>query len=182
MRVISGYLKGRVIKGYNIEGTRPTMDRVKESVFSMINNNIQDSIILDLFCGSGSLGIEAISNNAKYIYFVDNNKIILNILKDNLINLNILDKAKIINKDYLLSLKYFKDNNIKFDIIFLDPPYKNMNIENILKYIDEYKLLNLNGIVVCEYSYDKLEKKYGNLSLIKNKKYGSTYINIYEKM
>jgi len=72
LRVISGFLKGREIKGYNLVGTRPTMDRVKESIFGTIQNNIKDSIVLDLFSGSGSLGIEAISNGAKYCYFIDN--------------------------------------------------------------------------------------------------------------
>ena len=74
MRVISGSLKGRNIKGFNIEGTRPTMDRVKMSVFGSIQNYIKDSIVLDLFAGSGNLGIEAISNGCKYCYFIDNNK------------------------------------------------------------------------------------------------------------
>ena len=74
MKVISGTLKGRNIKGYNIDGTRPTMDRVKESLFGMIQDNIKESTVLDLFSGSGNLGIEAISNGAKFCYFIDNNK------------------------------------------------------------------------------------------------------------
>ena len=78
MKVISGLLKGRNIEGFNIEGTRPTMDRVKESIFSTIQFEIRDSIVLDLFAGSGNLGIEAISNGATKCYFVDNNKVAIN--------------------------------------------------------------------------------------------------------
>ena len=82
MKVISGKLKGRVLKGYNIEGTRPTMDRVKESLFASIQDRIMDSVVLDLFAGSGNLGIEAISNGANKCYFVDNNKICIKTIND----------------------------------------------------------------------------------------------------
>ena len=84
MRVISGTLKGKNIKGYNISGTRPTMDRVKESVFSTIQDSIKNSVVLDLFAGSGQLGIEAISNGSKLCYFIDNNKEAINTIKKNL--------------------------------------------------------------------------------------------------
>ena len=95
MKVISGTLKGRNIEGYNIDGTRPTMDRVKESVFAMIQNHVKSATVLDLFAGSGQLGIEAISNGANTCYFIDNNKEVINILNKNLSNLNI----KVINND-----------------------------------------------------------------------------------
>ena len=89
MKVISGFLRGREIKGYTIDGTRPTMDRVKESMFASIQEYINDSLVLDLFSGSGNLGIEAISMGAKKCYFVDNGREILNILRKNINNLNI---------------------------------------------------------------------------------------------
>ena len=99
MRIISGFLKGRSVCGYDVKGTRPTMDRVKESVFASIQNKIPKSIVLDLFSGSGSLGIEAISNGADCCYFDNNNPKIVNILKENNRNFNIEDKSYIINKD-----------------------------------------------------------------------------------
>ena len=109
MRVISGYLKGRNIDGYDTIGTRPTMNRVKESMFASIQEYINDSLVLDLFSGSGSLGIEAISMGAKKCYFVDNGREILNILRKNINNLNIEKKSTIINRDYREALLYFKN-------------------------------------------------------------------------
>lgn len=179
MRIISGSLKGRNINNYNIIGTRPTMDRVKESVFATIYSKIEDSIVLDLFCGSGSLGIEAISNGSKYCYFNDSNKIVINKLKVILKEFKIEDKCYSTILDYNLALKYYKDNNIKFDIVFLDPPYKDLIIEDILNTLDNYKLLNKDSLVICEYS-SSINNENNNYELIKNKRYGDKYINIYK--
>ena len=111
MRVISGKYKGISIDGFNIDGTRPTMDRVKESMFAMIQNKLKNSVCLDLFAGSGSLGIEALSNGAKYCYFVDNNIEVINILKNNLNRIK--DKNySVINKHYKQALKKFKEENL----------------------------------------------------------------------
>lgn len=180
MRIISGLLKGRIVKGINIDGTRPTMDRVKESMFAIIQNNIKNSTCLDLFGGSGSLGIEAISNGANISYFVDNNKTAIKIIKENLTNLNILDKSAIINKDYNSALNYFKNNNIKFDVIFIDPPYNMQIINDILEYISLNNLLNTNGIIVCETDELYLKSEIKNLVKYKEKKYGSTYLTFYK--
>jgi len=181
MRIISGLFKGRNIKGYNIEGTRPTMDRVKESMFAMIQNNLKDSICLDLFCGSGNLGIEAISNGAKLCYFVDNNIKAIKTVEENVKNLNIKNNTKLLNFDYKKSLKYFNETNTKFDIIFVDPPYDHHVIEKIIKYVDELDLLNDNGLLVLEFEKEHLEETYGNLKLIKEKKYSWKYVYIYKK-
>ncbi len=118
MRIISGFLKGRSVGGYDVKGTRPTMDRVKESVFASIQSKIPKSIVLDLFSGSGSLGIEAISNGADCCYFVDDNPKIVNILKENISDFNIEDKCHIINKDYCKAIRLLKDKNIKFICFF----------------------------------------------------------------
>ena len=154
MRIISGKYKGRILKEHNIEGTRPTMDRIKESLFAMIQTKLPNSICLDLFCGSGSLGIEALSNNAKECYFVDNNKKIIEILKKNTFDI-------------------FK---IKFDIIFLDPPYDMHLINKAIAIIEKENLLNENGLIVCEYRTEEIKANY---SLYKEKKYGDKYIKIY---
>lgn len=182
MRVISGYLKGRNIEGYNTIGTRPTMNRVKESMFATIQNYIPNSIVLDLFSGSGSLGIEAISMGANKCYFVDNGKEILNILNKNINNLNIKDKTTIISKDYKESLLYFKNNNTKFNIILVDAPYKMKVMNEVIELVNKYNLLEDNGLLVLEYSIDILNDNYTNLKLLKSKKYGDKYVNIYQKI
>ncbi|MBQ8681904.1 MAG: 16S rRNA (guanine(966)-N(2))-methyltransferase RsmD [Bacilli bacterium] len=182
MRVISGKLKGRVLKGYNIEGTRPTMDRVKESLFASIQDYVEDAVVLDLFAGSGNLGIEAISNGASICYFVDYNKECIKAINDNIKLFNIEDDCKVFHKDYKNALKAFKDNNIKFDIIFIDPPYK-YNIKNeLLTIIYNSNLLNKNGIIVFEYQTDEELENTNNYELLKNKKYGDKYISIYRKL
>lgn len=176
MRIISGKYKGKKLIGFDIDGTRPTMDRVKESLFASIQDKIKDSIVLDLFAGSGSLGIEAISNGSKEVYFIDNNIELINIIKSNTKDMN--DKIHIMKSDYKVVLELFKNSNIKFDIIFLDPPYKLNLINDCLNKIVEYNLLNKNGIIVCEYENEDIYNL--DLDLIKEKKYGSKNVKIYK--
>lgn len=176
MRVISGKYKGKNLIGFDIDGTRPTMDRVKESLFGIIQDKIKNSIVLDLFAGSGSLGIEAISNGAREVYFIDNNIELINIIKKNTKDMN--ENIHTMKSDYKSALELLKNSNIKFDIIFLDPPYKLNLINNCLDKIVEYQLLNKNGIVVCEYETETIENN--KLNLIKDKKYGSKKIKIFE--
>ena len=180
MKVISGILKGRKIEGYNIDGTRPTMDRVKESLFAMIQNNIKDSTALDLFAGSGQLGIEAISNGAKICYFIDNNKEVINVLNHNISNLGIKNNSKVLLSDWKRSLNEFSNQGIKFDLIFVDPPYDYNVYEKILIKVSELNLLNEKGLIILEYSNLKLKENYNTLSLYKEKKYGNKSVNIYK--
>ena len=173
MKVISGKYKGRMLKGFDIKGTRPTMDRVKESLFATIQNKVKESTCLDLFAGSGALGIEALSMGAKRCDFIDNNIVAIKMVKENTKNIN--KDYQIINIDYK---KYLKTTNQKYDIIFLDPPYKNNLLNKALKYIEEYNILNDKGIVICEY---EIEDPITNLKLKTEKNYGSKKIKIYEK-
>ncbi len=182
MRVISGFLKGRIIEGYNIKGTRPTMARVKESIFSSIQNDIQGAICLDLFSGSGSLGIEAISNGAKYCYFIDNNKEVIKQLTKTINNFKINDKVMIKNMDYKDALSLFSSQKIKFDLIFVDPPYDYKIIDSIINLIIKNDLLSLNGKLILEFRDDILNDNYDFLKLIKNKKYKDKYVFIYQKV
>lgn len=175
MRVISGKYKGKKLIGFDIDGTRPTMDRVKESLFGIIQNKIKDSIVLDLFAGSGSLGIEALSNGAKKCYFIDNNIELINIIKENTKSMK--EDISILKSDYSNVLGMLKNSNIKFDIIFLDPPYKLNLINDCLDKIYKYNLLNEDGIIVCEFENEVI--KCEHFKLQKEKKYGTKNINIY---
>ncbi|MDD2392214.1 MAG: 16S rRNA (guanine(966)-N(2))-methyltransferase RsmD [Bacilli bacterium] len=177
MRIISGKYKGSKLKGFDIEGTRVTMDRVKESVLGMVQFQIKDTVVLDLFCGSGSIGLEFLSNGAKCCYFVDNNPKVIDILNENINKLKITEKYVIWNKDYNIALKSLEKT--KFDIIYLDPPYKSNKINKALRKIAEYDLLNDNGLIICEYEDEFIEKN--SFELIKEKKYGNKFIKIYKK-
>ena len=175
MRIISGKYKGKCIEGFDIDGTRPTKDRVKESIFGSIQNKVKNSIFLDLFAGSGSIGIEALSNGASKCYFVENGKDIYKILVNNLTD---IDCSYVIRADYFDALNSFKDKSIKFDIIYIDPPYHLGLMNNSIKYIEANSLLSDGGIIICEYEE---ENPICNYNLIKNKKFGKTNIAIYQK-
>lgn len=181
MKIISGTLKGRNIEGYNIEGTRPTMDRVKESLFGMIQDYIKDSTVLDLFAGSGNLGVEAISNGAKIAYFIDNNPEVIKVLNKNIANLDIQSKSRVILSDWKKALNTFATQNIKFDLIFIDPPYAYDVYEKILNKVSTLNLLSDNGLIIMEHSNLHLPTTYENLTLYKERNYGNKSINIYIK-
>lgn len=178
MKIISGEFKGRTIKGFDIEGTRPTMDRVKESLFGTIQSYVPDSIVLDLFAGTGNLGFEALSNRAKYCYFNDINIKCIKYINSVINDLDLKNKSMVLNYNYKKALNYFKENNIKFDLIFLDPPYKMEILDDIIRYIKDNDLINNNGLIVCE--IDNLYLNIDFYSKIKEKKYGTKYIVIYK--
>lgn len=179
MKIISGKYKGRNIQGFDIDGTRPTMERVKESLFAMIQDKMKDAIVLDLFSGSGNIGIEALSEGASYAYLCDHNHKAIQVMNKNLKEIGIED-VKVIESDYLKCLNLLKD--IKLDIIFLDPPYQTDYIEKSLIKIEELSILNKNGIVVCESdSIDKIVYS-DYYSCIKERKYGDKIVVILEKL
>jgi 16S rRNA (guanine(966)-N(2))-methyltransferase RsmD len=174
MRVISGKYKGKKLVGYDSVETRPTMDRIKESLFGMIQGYIKDAKVLDVFAGTGSLGIEALSNGAESCIFIDNGNEIIKALEKNLED---IPNSNIINKDYKQALK---EIDTKFDLIFIDPPYKNGILNNSLKLIDEYQLLSEKGIIVCETDIDEIIVINDNLKIVKKKVYGNKKITVYK--
>ena len=153
MRIISGDYKGKKILLPKDDKTRPLRDLVKESIFNLITHskkislNIDKSNILDLFCGTGSFGIECLSRGAGNVFFVENYSKALEILKKNLQGLD-SKKFKIFEKDCFESLPLITDYKNKFQIIFIDPPYKEQKINSILEQILEKKILNKNGIII----------------------------------
>ena len=148
MRVISGSARGTTLNSIDDISTRPTLDRVKESLFNIIQNQIEDAIILDLFAGSGAIGIEFLSRGAEKAYFCDKSQKAINMVEKNLEKTKLKDKATILNNDYIDCIDKIK--NIKFDIIFLDPPYKENFSKQAIKKISESKLLKNEGIIIVE--------------------------------
>lgn len=176
MKIISGKYKGRNIEGYNVVGTRPTMDRVRESLFAIIQNEIKESIVLDLFAGTGALGLEALSQGAKFCYINDYNIKCTHMIKKTQKKLEI-ENIDIKTLDYKKALLHYKEKNITFNIIFLDPPYKMHKLSEILKEIKEKNLLKKNGLIICEYEKENITSPY---PIYKEKQYGSKTITIYK--
>ena len=140
--------------------------------------DIRDSVVLDLFGGTGNLGFEALSNGASFCYFNDKNRRCTLYIEKIIDELNIKENTKVFNLDYNKALNYFTENKIKFDLVFLDPPYKMENLNEVVKTIYENELLNKNGLIICEVDTLYLDINY--LSKIKEKKYGNKYIIIYK--
>lgn len=178
MRIISGIARGTKLETLDGNDTRPTLDRVKEPLFSIIQSYIYDARVLDLFSGSGALALESISRGAKKATICDNSRKAIEIIKQNIKKTHFEEKVKIINKDYKKCLEELENN--KFDIIFLDPPYKtNFGIE-ATRIIIESDLLEKDGIIVFETDQkeeeyiEKLEqyarvkdlRKYGRVTLV----------------
>lgn len=164
MRIISGSARGTKLVTLSGENTRPTLDRVKEPLFSIIQNNISESIVLDLFSGSGALGLETLSRGAKVAVFCDNNVEAIEIINKNIEKTRMKDKAIVIKSDYTKCLETLKNKNMKFDLIFLDPPYKTNFADTALKRILELDLLSKDGIIILE--TDDEEKEVKNIQTI----------------
>ena len=180
MRIISGSFKGKKILEPKDIKTRPLKDLTKESIFNIINHsnkfkiNIENSIILDLFSGVGSFGIECLSRKAKKVIFVEHYKGVLPILKNNLLSLKSIVNYDIIEENIhnnlFLKLKY------KFDIIFLDPPFKDKNLEEILINIKNSKILNKNGIIIIHRHKKENELYPEKFNILKVKTFGISKI------
>lgn len=147
MRVISGTAKGTKLSSIDSLSTRPTLDRVKEPLFSIIQKYIPDAEVLDLFAGSGALGIETLSRGAKRCTFCDKSYESVKALKQNLSKTKLEEKSEVLVSDYK---KCVKNLNSKFDIVFIDPPYKLDIGVDAIKMILEYKLLTKDGIIILE--------------------------------
>lgn len=175
MRVISGWARGKKLQEINDPDVRPTTDRVKESLFNIIQFELIGASFLDLFGGTGQIGIEALSRGASNVFIVDNKKESLRIIRKNVLNLSSSSNINIIDSD---AVNFIKNTSLKFDIIFLDPPYNSGILELIFPYID--KIMNDKGIVITETNLDNaLLNSNGSLKFKKSYKYGKISINLY---
>ena len=179
MRVITGKARGIQLKTPEGMQTRPTTDRVKEALFSIIHFDIPGSRVLDLFGGTGQLGIEALSRGAKSAVFVDQRADACALIRENLKRTRMEQDAKVIRGDYLEYLSRCREN---FDIVLLDPPYAEVYLENALKKITEIDILQSGGIIVAERPLGKeLPWEFEGFERSKDYKYGKILLTVYRK-
>ena len=179
MRVITGKARGVALKTPDGMSTRPTADRVKEALFSVINFDVPGMDVLDLFGGTGQLGIEALSRGAKSAVFIDSGEAACKLIRENLKRTKLEGQAKVIRSDYMSFLRSCKQ---KFGIIFLDPPYAEVFLENALNCITEIDILQSGGIIVAERPLGKeLSLDFPGYTRSKDYKYGTTLITLYRK-
>ena len=181
MRVISGTFRGKKILEPKDIKTRPLKDLTKESIFNILNHSkkfkiiLEDSNILDLFSGVGSFGIECLSRGVKSVVFIENYNGVLPVLKKNLQNLKAIENYKIIEKD-IYNGKIFETLDKKFDIVFMDPPYKDKNLNLLLENLENIKILNKNAIVVIHRHKNEQDMIPKNFKVIEDKRYGLSKI------
>ena len=179
MRVITGKARGVQLKTPDGMQTRPTADRVKEALFSIINFDIPGARVLDLFGGTGQLGIEALSRGAKSATFVDSTEQACKLIRENLKRTKLEADGKVVRSDYMAYLERCRE---QYDIIFLDPPYAEVFLENALKRIAEIDILQSNGIIVAERPLGKeLTWELEGFTRSKDYKYGTVLLTIYRK-
>ena len=181
MRIISGSFRGKKIYQPMNDKTRPLKDLVKESIFNIINHSkkfkidLENANILDMFSGVGSFGIECLSRGVQEVVFVENYQGVIPILKKNLLNLKSIDNYKIIEKDIYNNNKII-NLNIQFDIIFLDPPFKDKNLSIIFRKIKNENLLKETGIIILHRHKDEKDIFLEDFNIIEKKKYGISRI------
>lgn len=181
MRVITGKVKGHRIKAPKGLSTRPTTDRVKESLFNIIGYISENSRVLDLFSGSGNIGIEFLSRGANECYFIENNYTSIKIIKENLENTKFLPQSYVFKNDVNSAIRILGKKGQRFDYVFMDPPYEKGLVQPTLENICKEKILNDNGIVIIEHeSQMTLPEKIDNIAKLDTRKYGGTTITFYK--
>ena len=179
MRVIAGTARSVPLKTLEGLSTRPTTDRVKTSLFNIIQFEIEGREALDLFAGSGALGIEALSRGAKNAVFVDQNPEAVRVIRENLTKTKLLSNAEIVRSE---ALSYLRNCQKRFDLIFLDPPYAENLLENALNCISEIDILKSGGIIICERPSEKPRCwEFPGLTQSGDYRYGKTVISLYRK-
>lgn len=171
MRVVSGKYRGKKLKEFELDSTKPTLDKVKEAIFDMIQFDVVDAVVLDLFAGTGALGIEAISRGAKKTYLVEKNVQALKIIQQNL--QGVTEDFLLINED---AFNFLQKTNEMFDVVLLDPPYMTDYGVKAIDLLIANKRLSDNAIIIFETSMDnKIELNYPGFK-IKQKKYGTVQV------
>ena len=173
MRVISGIARGTKLDSRESISTRPTLDRIKENMFNLIQDKVRDSVVLDLFAGSGQLGIEALSRGADRAYFCDIDRDDIVFLNKNIAKTRLTEKSIVLNEKFK---KVLNTVNTKFDLIFIDPPYKSNFVEESINLIYEKSILNDDGLIIIEtdetQKIQELLNSKSYINILKTKNYG----------
>lgn len=177
MRITGGELRGRRFKGPGRLPVRPSEDRVREAVFSILGDRVAGSTVLDLFAGVGSYGIEALSRGAARAVFVDSNRKIAGILRANLEHLGLTGRSRVIARDVFRALKFLGKESARFDLVFADPPYDRDLANSILTWLSGSVILTREVDVIVEHGpQESIASRYGNLAVRFEKKYGATKV------
>ena len=181
MRIIAGKARGRKLISPETMETRPTLDRVKEAMFSIIQGYIPDAVAVDVFAGTGSLGLEAASRGAKEVYLIDKSNTTFPLLKQNIENLKFEDFCTPLNMDSYDALMLLNKKGKVFDIIFIDPPYCKEMIPEAIKIIKENNMLKENGVIVTKIdSIEEIYEGYEDIRLLQSRRYGNTTVCFYK--
>ena len=182
MRVIAGENRGAILETIPSRKTRPTLGRVKEALFSMLGDQVIDAEVLDLFAGSGSLGIEALSRGAKNVVFIDNNPKCVRVIRKNLNKFGLNVKGSVYVRDACKTINFLANQNKKFDIVLMDPPYNTEELEKIMNNTHLKDILNSGTILVIEHSKRNILpcSAIKELCHVKSRRYGDTVLAFYE--
>lgn len=180
MRVVGGRLKGRVLSSFKGMSIRPTSDKVREAIFNILPRESPFGKVLDLFAGTGAMGIEALSRGAKEAVFVDKDQSAVNIIYKNLETCSLGAEARVLKKDVKSAVKFLAAKGEKFDLIFIDPPYDSSLVNEALKAVSSEGILERDGYLVAESSKRvKVQDGFPGLKRIDERKYGDTAVYFY---
>lgn len=178
MRIITGTAKGTRLKTPRGSQTRPTADRVKESIFNILGVTVQNAKVLDLFAGTGNLGLETLSRGARVAVFVDKSPESIQLIKENSVLTKLADRIEVIKNDSINALNRIIKDGRKFDLIFCDPPYNKGLVKLILEKIDNSQLITPDGVIVVEHSkHEQIDNEFNNLIVKRTERYGETLVS-----
>jgi len=179
MRIISGKFKGHRLVAFKADHLRPTTDRVKESLFNKWMTEIEGARILDLFCGTGNLGLEALSRGAEFVEFVDKSDKSLRILRENVKKLGLSEGFHVTKRE---AIQFLKDSSDKFDLIFIDPPFTQSMAGEVLSALSRSEVLKAGGLVAIESgTKEQIDESYGPLQRYDRKEFGDKALNLYQR-
>jgi len=180
VRVISGRFKGRQLVGFKGEHIRPTMDRVKETLFNKLMHNIPDARVLDLFSGTGNLAVEALSRGARYVEAVESHKGSLRIIRENLQKLGIEKEIRVVAQDVFKYIKSYEGEG--FDVVFMDPPFTEALAHSCMEALQKSRVLRPSGVAVIEASrHERIDDAYGPFLLLDRREFGDKSASFYTR-